>query len=122
MLRILVGLFVISFSLTSFSKNVELKIKLTHIKGEEKIVREAIVIAKLGKDWEIPFTDDKSFKMKMNVTDKFVVPKDIQKDNKRELSSDLLMTGSIYTKNSGKEKLFATPQIMFNNKTEAIFE
>jgi hypothetical protein len=110
------------FSISSFSKNVELQIKMTLKKGSEVQTSETIVIAKLGKSWEIPFTDDKSFKMKMNATDKFEIPSEVKKHYKHEIKSDLMISGKVFIKEDGKEKLIATPLIISNYKAEAILE
>lgn len=123
MFKTLMALLILCFSTSSFSKDVELKIKMT-LRNEEKteVTRETKVIATLGRDFEIPFTDGKSFKMKMNVADKFEIPAEIKKHHQGMMKSDLMIRGEIFIKENGSEKLIASPQIMSNYKTEAIFE
>jgi hypothetical protein len=95
---------------------------MTLKKGNTTQEIETRIIAKLGKDFEIPFTDDKSFKLKMNATDNFELPAEIKKYHKGAIKSDLMISGAVFIKENGKERLVATPQITSNYNEEAIFE
>ena len=123
MSKITISLLMVFMSNIVLATNIELNMELTWENGQGKSkVAKQRVIATLGKEFEIPYSGKESFKIKMNVNDKYELPVNLKAQHKDMLKSDIMIIGKIFTKNNGKEKLIASPQIMTNYKTEAIFE
>jgi hypothetical protein len=121
-MKTLTILAILCFSVSSFSKNVELDIVMTLKKNNETQTSKMKVVAKLGESFEIPFQNDKSFKLKMKATDKFTIPEEVRKQHKGEMISDLMISGTVFEKRNGKEEIIANPLIISNYKQQAIIE
>ena len=105
------SVFVLSFFLIlpqTYAKNVELKILAKWKRGNSTKTTESKVIAKLGKEWTIPFEGLDSLKMKMTV--------DSFKGKIGELNADpeksISFNGKIFEVVNDQEKLIASPKVI----------
>ena len=121
-MRIITIFVLLVFGNSAFSKNIEFQVKIKFKKGNITQVRETNVVAKLGSDFEIPFTDDNSFKLKMKATEKFENSSEFKKVNSNGQKKGLLIKGKIFVRDGGEERLVASPQIISNYNEETILE
>ena len=122
-MKLLTAIALVCFSLASFAKNVELQIEMIRKTKNETQSAKMKVIAELGKSFEIPYDNEKSFKLKMTATDKFTIPAEIRNQHKgKKIYSDLMISGEVFRQENGKDVIIAKPLIISNYKQEAMIE
>lgn len=108
--------FIFAFSASAFAKNVQLKIQSKWDDGAKTEVLDTKVMAKLGKEWTIPFEGESDLMLRMVVKDKFKMPNGLL----QKKGEAILLDGKIIKVNHGQEEIVSSPQIIARVGTEAL--
>ena len=73
-----------------------------------------------AENLELPFSNDKSIKMKINISEHLEASAEGLTYGKNLAERDLFMKGSIFVKDNGAERLIASPELMFKHKKELV--
>jgi len=117
MYKSVLAIMALIFSISAFSKNINLKISTTWKKGEGLTKsKEFQIKAKLGEEWIIPFDGKDSLKLKMKASNHFDDP-----SFKNDFSmASIMIEGDVIELKDGKENIIATPQVLTALGNEAL--
>lgn len=109
-MKIILCSFLMLISSICFAENVELDITAKWSKKDTSKVINTMIVAKLGKEFIVPFENNNSMKFKMLLTqddlDKF------NKDSNLNLKDSVLIKGKFFVLEDGIEKNISNPEVL----------
>lgn len=121
-MRVIIPVMLFIMSSNVFSKNIELKLKMTLKKGVKTQTSETKIITRPGEDLKISFSKNKFFRFNVKTTESFKLPVSLKPHNVKINKADIMISATVFVIENGKERLVGEPQLFSKYNEKTVFE